>query len=117
MAEKLLVPEVAVQKVYRVGAASTNNSRSVIAKLASAYDKFKCIKASSKIKGTDIYLSDDVSMATTFIRKGKLDEQKQNRRQGYITYFSGTRIIARPRRSQQELPTTNRSDEFIKFPG
>ena len=110
VAEKLLVPEVAVQKAYRVGA-STDNSRPIIAKLASADDKYKCFKASSKLKGTDIYLSDDVSKATADIRKGKLDELKQKRREGYIAYFSGTRIVARPRRSQQELPTTPRSDE------
>ena len=70
-AEKLLVPEIAVQKVNRVGAASTDKSKPIIAKFSSADDKFKCFKAFNKLKRTGIYLSDDVSKATAYIRKGK----------------------------------------------
>ena len=62
-----------------------------------------CFKASKELKGTYIYLSEDVSKATLDIRKQKLGALKEKRDQGLIAYFSGVEIISKPRNDRRSI--------------
>ena len=46
-----------------------------------------CLKSAPKLKGTKIFINEDLSRATLDIRRRKLDELKERRAQGYIAYF------------------------------
>ena len=100
ISNKLEQKEVKVLESFRVGKPSQSakpSPRPVIVKLSSSIDKVKCLKSSSKLKGSDIFISDDVCKATQEIRRGKLAELKQKRKDGFIAYFSGADIVFRRR--------------------
>ena len=79
--EKLEKPGIKVLSAYRVKSNdSTAQNDTVVAKLASSEQRTECLRAASKLKGTDVYLNDDVSHATMLIRRSKLDELKMKRR-------------------------------------
>ena len=104
--EKLNLNNVHVKSAYRAGANSmrtSNQPRPIIAKLSSFNEKISCFKASKELKGTNIYLSEDVSKATLDIRKQKLGALKEKRDQGFIAYFSGVEIISKPRNDRRNV--------------
>ena len=57
----------------------------------------KVFKSVPKLKGTNIYVNEDVCKATLDIRKSKMGELKERKSQGYITYFSGSKLITKNR--------------------
>ena len=100
ISENLRLENITVTDAYRVGKHTPQLSRGprpIIAKLTSVNDKISCFKTSNRLKGTDIFISDDVSKATLDIRRQKLDILKQKRQEGFIAYFSGTEIITKRR--------------------
>ena len=98
---KLGIPDLSVKSAFRAGkrGVRTDGPRPIVATLSSVEEKFKCFKSSPRLKGSDIFISDDVSKATAEIRKQKLETLKQKRREGYIAYFSGTEIVCKVRRN------------------
>ena len=45
------------------------------------------------LKGTNIFLNEDVSLATQSIRNAKMGELQAARQRGLIAYFSGTKLV------------------------
>ena len=96
--EKLGLPEIEIKNAFRAkGASGSEAPRQIIVSLKTERDKISCLKSSSKLKNSNIYVNDDVSAATAAIRRSKLPELKEKRRQGLIAYFSGANIITRQR--------------------
>ena len=105
LSEKLQINEVNVNAAFRVGQRTPGNEpRTIIAELPSVRDKVTCLKMSSRLKGTNVYVNEDVSRATQEIRKTKLPLLKQRRQEGNIAYFSGTEIIVKRRQTQNSPP-------------
>ena len=102
--EKLkLKPEI--DNVHRIGSKgnkSDNRPRSVIIRMTKFHHRQECLKSAPKLKGTDIYINEDVCKATLEIRKSKIEELKLKRRQGYIAYFAGTDIVVKKRMQNQQ---------------
>ena len=105
LSEKLQINEVNINAAFRVGQRTPGNEpRTIIAELPSVRDKVACLKMSSRLKGTNVYVNEDVSRATQEIRKTKLPLLKQRRQEGNIAYFSGTEIIVKRRQTQNSPP-------------
>ena len=100
ISEKLGLPSMKIIDAYRAGkpSAQQTSSRPIIAKLQSVNDKVSCFKSSIRLKGSEVFLSDDVCKATADIRRQKLDVLKEKRREGFIAYFRGAEIITKRRR-------------------
>ena len=118
LAEKLQLPNVAVCSAFRAGRQQTQGSavpRSVIARLSSVNNKVAVLKASKLLRGTSVYVSEDVSKATADIRRQKLPLLKQKREEGYFAYFSGIEIIAKIKRNamQSNVRTFDRSQSVL----
>ena len=60
-----------------------------------------------KIKGTNIFLNEDVSPATQSIRNAKMGELQAARQRGLIAYFSGTKLVTKTKRSTTQLSHEN----------
>ena len=61
---------VRLESANRFGRTSVpGRPRSVVARFGNFTDRQKCLKSSSKLQGTDIFVYEDVSMATVEIRK------------------------------------------------
>jgi hypothetical protein len=109
MKTKLQV-EVQLDGANRVGSSGTRDRpRPIIVRFRTFTDRQKCMKATSKLKGSNIYINEDVSKATSEIRKAKMDELKEKRRQGYIAYFSGVDIVCKPRPVTSSVEANGRS--------
>ena len=90
-----MTPEIDV--VHRVGRAVSERPRAVIVKLKTFKVRQECLKRSPSLKGTNIYINEDISKATHEIRKIKMKEMKEKRQQGLIAYFSGADLITKER--------------------
>ena len=112
LSEKLnLIPEIDV--CHRLGKKDefTAKPRPVIIKFNKHEDKHSCLRSASKLKGTNIYLNEDVSKATHEIRKRKMPELLEKRKNGLIAYFSGINIITRQRRDHQTSSSNRRQSK------
>lgn len=95
---------VELESANRVGnSRSSGGSRPIIARFKAFRDRQTCLKSSAKLKGTQIYLNDDVSKATMEIRREKMGELREKRRLGFHAYFSGSEIIARKVRTKPSV--------------
>ena len=95
---------------YRVRYNSLENEskpRPIILKFSSNDERFKCFSNKAKLKGTDLYLNEDLSRSTLAIRRSKMDELREIRKKGHIAYFSGVKIVSKPR------PTKNSSENSV----
>ena len=105
--DKLCVSDVKIANAFRVNNSSFDDQpRQIIANLISEKDKISCLKSGSKLKNTSIFINDDVSAATMSIRKTKLPELKRKRREGFIAYFSGAKLVTRRRRNNRTNSST-----------
>ena len=106
LVENLRTNEVNINAAFRVGKHTPGSEpRTIVAELPTVRDKIACLKMSSRLKDTNLYLNEDVSRATQEIRKNKLPLLKQKRQEGFIAYFSGTEIITK-RRQNHSNPAT-----------
>ena len=94
----------------RIGHADGNSKpRPIIARSWNYEQRQECIKASWKLKGSNVYISEEVCKKTLQIRKSTLAELKEKRRQGYIAYFAGCNLIVKRRNNNanQRSPAPN----------
>ena len=106
--DKLQIP-VALDHATRIGnkegrGSPTNSStkpRTIIAKCKQLNDRAQIFQNKAKLKGSDIYINEDLSPATLAIRRHKWPELQQKRQQGLIAFFVGSEIRTKPR-----TPTT-----------
>ena len=102
----------AIDNIHRLGSKFNKRDtrpRSVIVKLTRFQDRQNCLKRSRLLRGTNVYINEDVCRATADIRKQKLEELKIKRSQGYIAYFSGVNIIVKNRKPHE--PTDKRDGQ------
>ena len=76
-------------------------TRAIVAKMSSYEHRNSCLKNSAKLKGTNIFLNEDVSPATQSNRSAKMGELHAARQRGLIAFFSGTKLVTRMKRSTQ----------------
>ena len=62
-------------------------TRAIVAQMSSYEHRTYCLINSAKLKGTNIFLSEDVSPATQSIRNAKMGELQAARQRGVIAYF------------------------------
>ena len=99
--EKLGMPNVEFERCHRIGKESSDQKpRRTLLELSKFEDRQKCLKSSFKLKGSDIYVNEDISRATAKIRTRK-PELLEKRRQGLIAYFFGVTIVTKKRLTPQ----------------
>ena len=109
IAEKLKV-NVKIESANRVGSnIGSTKPRPIIARFPNFGERQKCMKAAPKLKGSNIYFNEDVCKKTMEKRKPKIEEMKMKRKQGFIAYFSGDRLIVRKRNEVNLSPVNIRS--------
>ena len=89
-----------IEVVHRIGRTLGDRLRSVMIKLRQYKHRQECLYSASKLRGTNVFLNEDVSKANMQIRKERLPELREKRRQGFIAYFSGSTLITKQRRKQ-----------------
>ena len=72
-----------------------------MAKLHFYPDKDLILKNSKKLKGSSIYINEDLCENSRIKRTDQLEKLKQARAQGKIAYFSHTRLIIKDRPNEE----------------
>ena len=94
----------AIDNIHRLGSKfhkRDTRPRSGIVKLTRFQDRQNCLKRLQLLRGTNVYINEDICRETADIRKQKLEELKIKRSQGYIAYFSGVNIIVKNRKPHE----------------
>ena len=92
--EKLLLENISVERVHRVGNKEKNNKRTIVVKLASFQDKLKIISEARKLKGTNISINEDYFKETE-IRKEKWKEVEELRKNGTYAILVYDKVITK----------------------
>ena len=85
------------ERAHRTGKRRPNKPRQIVAKLLSYKDRDRIIQASKKLKGTGIYVNEDLSSRVIQRRKQQQDKLIEARKDGKIAYFNMDRLIIKPR--------------------
>ena len=99
--EKLEINDVEIEYAHRLprqATSSHNAPRTILARLAHDYDRDKVMKKSWKLKGSRIYLNEDLSEASSKVRQQKIPELKAAVAAGKVAFFIGSKLIIKDRK-------------------
>ena len=100
----------AIERAHRTGSTSSNkSSRTVVVKFASYKDREAILRKRKMLKGTSIYVNEDLSDRVMERRRDQLDRLKDARSNGKIAYFAYDRLVIKERSSQPQSGPTTRS--------
>ena len=98
--EKLQLHDIKVEVAHRLPKSNLvpgSQPRTIIAKLTSTAEKDATMKNKHKLKGSGIYVNEDLSEGVMKTRQEKLPELQAARNAGKIAYFRRDRLIVKER--------------------
>ena len=97
--EKMELPNMQLERAHRVGRKQENRKRPIIARFSRFCDREAAVRNAKKLRGTSIYINEDLCQASQEIRKMKLPLLKQARKEGKIAYFVHTKLVIKEKGS------------------
>lgn len=110
---KLQLPGVALERAHRVGPRRDSKPRTVVARFTRYSDRDAAIRRGSQLKGTNIYLNEDMSAASLAIKNAQMPLFKQARAEGKIAFFRHTKLIIRDKTSEDSASGSERRSTEI----
>ena len=110
--EKLQLQDIKIETAHRLPRPTTINGgqpRTIIAKLSSTTDKEETMKNKHKLKGTGVFINEDLSEGTMKIRQEKLPELQAARNAGKIAYFRREKLIIKDKKHENTREQTSSS--------
>ena len=109
--EKLQLKNVNIDTIHRLSANRSQPAapRTIITKLSNYRTRDDIMRNKSKLKGTGIYLNEDLSDNTNKIRKEKMEEYKKARSLGKIAYFKGRNLVIKERKTRVDTRNEGRN--------
>lgn len=104
--ERLQLPNIELERVHRVGQRHNNQARPLIARFVRFSDREAVLRNSAKLRGTQIFVNEDLCPASQEIRRAKLPLLKQARSEGKIAYFNYTKLVIKERPTTGSRVTT-----------
>lgn len=105
--DKMQLPGMEIERAHRVGQRREEEGRPVIVRFNKFSDREAVLRNCNKLKGTNIYVNEDLSPASQAIKKGKMPLLKQARMDGKIAYFRHTKLIVRDRPGESSRPVVS----------
>lgn len=97
LADKMQLPDIILERAHRVGQRSEQRARPVVARFLRFSDRELVMRNAKKLKGTNIFINDDLCPASQEKRRLQLPQLQQARREGKIAYFRHTKLVIRER--------------------
>ena len=90
-----------IERAHRVGKFTINSQRprTVVVKFLRFQDRQQLLMNSRKLKGSSIYINEDLCEQSINKRKEQLPKLQAARRQGKIAYFQHTKLIIKDKRN------------------
>lgn len=99
--DKLQLPNVKLERAHRVGPRTLSTPRPVVVRFEKYSDREAAIRNSRKLKGTGIYMNEDLCPASIEKKKEQIPTMKKARAEGKIAFFRHTRLIIKERPDQR----------------
>ena len=80
-----------------MGRCDNNHNRPIIARFTRNVDREDVLRNVTKLRGTRIFINEDLCPASNNIRKSQLPQLKQARSEGKVAFFRHTRLIIKER--------------------
>ena len=106
--EKMAIENINVEFAHRINNKNNIKSmpRTIIARLGHDMDRIATMKNSHKLKGSNVFINEDLSEYTLNKRKEKLTELKSARANGKIAFFDKDKLIIKDRIRPTTVHTT-----------
>ena len=105
--DKLQLPPINLERAHRVGPVGHSYPRTVIARFEKFGDREAVMRNARKLKGTGIYINEDLCPASQEIIKSQLPTLKQARSEGIIAFFKHTKLIIKEQTSRLSAATSD----------
>lgn len=86
-----------IERAHRVGSANPRKTRPIVVKFLNFKDRDTVLRNGKKLRGTSVYVRDDLSEKVLARRRSQMDLLKEARQEGKIAYFNYDRLIIRER--------------------
>lgn len=91
--DKFELPNIELERAHRVGRRDDTRFRPIIARFSRFCDREAVMRNVSKLRGTNIFVNEDLCPASQAIRKAQIPMMKQARRDGKVAFFRHTKLI------------------------
>ena len=93
----MLMPGLVLERAHRVGGRGDSRPRTIVARFSRYCDREAVMRSAKKLKGTNIFLNDDLCAASQAVKRAQMPQLKQARSEGKIAYFRHTKLIIKER--------------------
>lgn len=100
---KLQLPGIELERANRVGPRRESGPRPVVVRFLRFPDRQAVMRNVTKLRGSRIYINEDLCPASQAIKREKLPLLKQARNDGKIAYFSHTKLVIKDRLAREEV--------------
>ncbi len=107
--DKLLLPDIRIERAHRIGQVNTSRHRPIIARFQRYCDREAVLRNASKLRGTQIFINEDLCPASQQIRKDQLPLLKQARASGKLAYFRYTKLIIKDKQATLDSTVRGRN--------
>lgn len=109
--EKLQLPAVKLERAHRTGPISPSRSRVIVARFERFNEREAAMRNDRKLKGSDIYIDEDLCPASLEIRKSQIPFLKKAREEGKIAFFKHTKLIIKDKSNYQPWNRSSRNGD------
>lgn len=110
--EKLQMSDVKLERAHRVGPATASYPRAIVARFERFGQREATLRNARKLKGTGVYLNEDMCPASLEIKKKKIPQMKKAREEGKIAFFRHTRLIIKEKMGQPMQPANQNRPSY-----
>lgn len=100
--DKLQLPNIQIERAHRTGPQSSLRHRPVIARFQHYCDREAVLRNAAKLRGTRVFINEDLCPASQEKRKAQLPLLKRARSEGKLAYFRYTKLIVRDKQGASE---------------
>lgn len=93
--DKMQLPGLELERAHRVGQHRDARPRTIVARFSRYSDREAVMRSARKLRGTNIYINDDLCAASQAIKNAQMPQLKQARAQGKIAFFRHTKLIVK----------------------
>ncbi|KAK4318554.1 hypothetical protein Pmani_010464 [Petrolisthes manimaculis] len=103
--DKLQLPPTNLERAHRIGPGGHSQPRTIVVRFEKFGDREAVLRNARKLKGTGIFINEDLCAASQEIIRNKLPQLKQARSEGKIAFFKHTKLIIKEQTSRHFAAT------------
>ena len=105
-----------IERAHRIGKKRPDKPRPVVVKFLNHKDRQKVLSCGKNLKGSNVFVRDDVSERMMAKRSELYDDLKEARRNGKIAYFSLDKLVIKDRPPPEDTTKRNTRSQSTSQP-